>query len=298
MDFNTPTTKAEMFDVLSDIFVYYRINKVFYQGVVLENLELPRIELQMPSDSALLDRARFNVYSAHVKAKLDYTDKIKDKIIELESKLSSIEDAEKLTKTELEEKYRLAIKSLNEQSLNEQIEDSGLRYTKIYQLEKERAEQIALASARYEKEKKEVSAKIVNLNEELSNAEEIYAEINENEVQAEFMKLKEQEEDRFNEIFKYNNGLEEKELRYRNTIKQAQANLELKFLSIRSMNLSKDELIELGYYNDVIDCVCGYYNTLTAKAAYTDILNESRLMIYLDDYYQDIVFLYQTRALS
>ncbi len=298
MDFNTPTTKAEMFDVLSDIFVYYRINKVFYQGVVLENLELPRIELQMPLDSALLERARFNVYSAHTKSKLDYTDKIKDKIIELKSKLSSIEDAEKLALSELEEKYRLAIKTLNEQSLNEQIEDSGLRYSKIYQLEKERAEQIALANAKYEQEKKEISAKIVILNEELSSAEELYVDINENEVQAEFLKLKEQEEDRFNEIFKYNNGLEEKELRYRNTIKQAQANLELKFLSIRSMNLSKDELIELGYYNDVIACVCGYYNTLTAKTAYNDILNESRLMIYLDDYYQDIVFLYQTRALS
>ena len=52
----------------------------------------------------------------------------------------------------------------------------------------------------------------------------------------------------------------------------------------------------MGYYADVIDCVCAYYDTLPVLTAYQDLASENKLAIYLDDFYQDIVYMYKSRA--
>ena len=52
----------------------------------------------------------------------------------------------------------------------------------------------------------------------------------------------------------------------------------------------------MGYYEDIMRCVCGYYDILTAVNAYQDILNEQKLSIYLDDYYESLVYMYKMRA--
>ena len=98
------------------------------------------------------------------------------------------------------------------------------------------------------------------------------------------------------EVFKYNNSLDEKKQRYKNTIAQINANLELKFLSISTGEYTKDQLVEMGYYDDVMRCVCGYYNTLPAMTAFQDVCNDTRLPIFLDHYYQDILYMYQIKA--
>lgn len=298
MDFDIPVTKTQMFDVLSDIFMYYRIKRTYYEGVTLENLSLRRLELQMPTETELKERAGFNVYAELVKNELEYADEIKKSVEELQAKLIAVESAEKLAVSEVEEKYRAAIVSVNVAVVNGQEEKSDAYFVKVAEIEKTRAKEIADLNADYGREKKVLTEEIAALTEKLNETAKIFEDIKEQKIQSEYLELKEKAEDRANEIIKYNNNLEEKELKYRNAVKQAQASLELKFLSIRSENLSKDELVELGYYNDVLDCVCGYYDTLSPKTAYNDILNENRLMLYLEDYYQQIVYLYQTRALN
>ncbi len=298
MDFDIPVTKTQMFDVLSDIFMYYRIKRTYYEGVTLENLSLTRLELQMPTETELKERAGFNVYAELVKNELEYADEIKKSVEELQAKLIAVESAEKLAVSEVEEKYRAAIVSVNVAAVNGQEEKSDAYFVKVAEIEKTRAKEIADLNADYGREKKVLTEEIAALTEKLNETAKIFEDIKEQKIQSEYLELKEKAEDRANEIIKYNNNLEEKELKYRNAVKQAQASLELKFLSIRSENLSKDELVELGYYNDVLDCVCGFYDTLSPKTAYNDILNENRLMLYLEDYYQQIVYLYQTRALN
>ena len=98
------------------------------------------------------------------------------------------------------------------------------------------------------------------------------------------------------EVFKYNNSLEEKEQRYRNTLIQANANIRLKYMEINSGELTKEQLIDSGYYNDVLRCVTGYYDTLDVEIAYQDFCSEEKLMIYLEDYYSNMLYLYKVRA--
>ena len=72
--------------------------------------------------------------------------------------------------------------------------------------------------------------------------------------------------------------------------------MELRFLDISSGEFTHDQLVEMGYYEDVIKCVCGYYDTLSASNAYYDITSEKKLAIYLDEYYSEIIYTYKLRA--
>ena len=116
-------------------------------------------------------------------------------------------------------------------------------------------------------------------------------------VNAKIEELKQKQDETERSVFKYNNGIEEKVQKYRNTIAEANANLMLKFLEIRGGEYSKSELVEMGYYESVINCVCSYFDTLDAMTAATQIGKENKLMIYLDDYYDTVLYMYQQRAL-
>ena len=94
------------------------------------------------------------------------------------------------------------------------------------------------------------------------------------------------------EVFKYNNGLDEKEQRYLNTIKQTKASLKLRYMDISTGEFTKDQLVEMGYYADVVKCVCGYFDRLDPYTAFQDIASEKKLAIYLDDYYQNVIYTY------
>jgi hypothetical protein len=61
MEFNLPTTKEQMKNILRDIFNFYRSKKEGFQSIELQPLELNRIEYQMPTETEILARAsRFN----------------------------------------------------------------------------------------------------------------------------------------------------------------------------------------------------------------------------------------------
>ena len=66
-------------------------------------------------------------------------------------------------------------------------------------------------------------------------------------------------------------------------------------MEIKNVEFTKEQLYDMGYYQDVIDCVCGYYDTLGAAAAFTDISKEGKLVLYLEDYYQNVIYMYKSR---
>ena len=59
---------------------------------------------------------------------------------------------------------------------------------------------------------------------------------------------------------------------------------------------AKEQLVEMGYYADVVKCVMAYYNTLSPLDAYRDLSSEQQVIIYLDDYYSSVLYNYQMRA--
>ena len=61
MQWETPTTKQKMYEVLQDIFYYYRIRREAWDDLDLVPLELTRMEFTSLSDQELLEKARLKV---------------------------------------------------------------------------------------------------------------------------------------------------------------------------------------------------------------------------------------------
>ena len=141
-----------------------------------------------------------------------------------------------------------------------------------------------------------LDGEILQLSDRLNNAETAYDEIYNLEKDAMANELYMEQDKIEREVFKYNNSLEEKEQRYINSIKEVRARLEINYLEIDEILYTKEQLIEMGYYTDVIKCVSDYFNTLDPQSAYQSIVEEKRLAIYLDEYYQSLVYTYQCKA--
>lgn len=296
MQFNTPTTKAELYDTLNDIFYYYRIRLDVYSGVTLLPLDLTRMTFTPLSDNDLTAKARTLVSAAQELRLISYTDELNNKISSIDEELAA-ETAATAEKTEkINEAFTSAKESVKKQAVKTGVKVSGIYAEKISELERERGEKIAEITA-------EGTAKITALNSKkqeyltlLSGAGNKFSSVCEKEVAAKFTELKAEQDKTIRYVFEYNNALDEKEQRYENTRKQAAANMQLRHMEIRINGLSKDELVEHGYYNDVIKCIKDYYDQMSAADAFTDIRSDPKLAIYLDDYYTDIVYFYKVNA--
>ena len=97
------------------------------------------------------------------------------------------------------------------------------------------------------------------------------------------------------EVFKYNNDINEKIQRAESNNLKTTLTLKVKYLEIRSQPVPHDDLVELGYYAKVVNCVTAYYNLFTPKEAYNDIKNEVQLTVYLDEFYEYIVYAYKSQ---
>ena len=55
MDFNLPTTKDQMYSILSDIFYHYRIKRDPYEEFVLPELDIDKIEFISLTEEELIE---------------------------------------------------------------------------------------------------------------------------------------------------------------------------------------------------------------------------------------------------
>ena len=296
MQFQTPTTKSEMMETLNDIYEYYHFRQLQYDGIIPEQLNITRLTFQTLNSDQLEAKARLLLSPEQDRERKTATDKIAEKITSLTVKLAESFVTEETLVLKLNETYDEAIKKAKNEIRSTKASDSSIAQEKIKEIERIRAEEIAKVRTSEASLRSELSAKIEAAEEELSAMDDYFDELHEKDVQKKVSELADEQDKMFREVKKYNNSLDEKELRYRNTLKSSAANLELRYLSIHEQGFNHDELVEMGYYNDVIDCVSGYYNSLTAEAAYLDIKNEERLVIYLDDYYSMLVQTYKIRS--
>ncbi len=296
MEFNIPTTLEDMYTVLNDLFYYYRVRKQGYEEVNLEELSLPRLSDNLPSDEELLITATLLLEPKHTKEKLEYEEKLSLEIQKIEQK---IQNCGVNAQNQIDNVTSLYEESM--QKIKQQLSQAGLMYTSIYsdkiaQNEEGKIEKInAIVQAR-DNEISELSSEKAILQSKLNSMQSMFTQIHQKEINAKKNELIKERESLSRDIFKYNNSLEEKEQRYRNTIKETQSSLMLRFLDISSGEFTHDQLVEMGYYEDVLLCVSGYFDTLPAEQAYYDILAEKKLVTFLDDYYQQIIYVYKLRA--
>ena len=296
MQFNIPNTKQEMYNILNDIFYHYRIKRESYDGVNLKQLELDRMSYSSPSDSELETTAKAMVAPDQQREKDKRRSEISNNISKLNSQLKAAKESAQSINETVEALYEKSLEKVNQQARKNGLINSGILFDKIYQLEVEKNAKILELNTARNKEIAAINAELSAQNELLEECETYFAVAHEKDVSKKFLELSKERDEKENEVFKYNNGIEEKEQRYANTLLQASANLEIKFLQISAGEFTKDQLTTMGYYEDVIRCVCGYYNQLSALAAFQDVSTDQKLPIYLDHYYENILYMYQSRT--
>ena len=296
MEFNLPTTKSQMYTILNDLFYYYRVRREGFEEVNLQELVLERLSYTPITDSEIFVKAGPMLAPEQRREFLEYTNSLVKQITEIDEKIGLAESNAQSEIDSVTELYNQSIEKVENQALKAGLINSSVVVDKTAVFEDSKNAKIAVINAKKNALISELNATKTALNNQLSSAESDYNVIFQADIEKKVSELKDERANLSMEVFKYNNGLDEKEQRYANSIKQTKASLQLRFLDIRAGEFTKDELVEMGYYEDVMKCVCGYYDTLSATAAYQDISNESKLAIYLDDYYPNIIYLYKSRA--
>ena len=296
MEFNIPTTKAQMYVVLNDLFHYYRIRREDFQGIDLLPLDLEKMSTSLPTDTELTTNANTLLSASHEREIKNYQQEINLQITEIKTKIELTNQNATIQIEQVNELYEQSLKKIQGQIASSGLINSSIIIDKTAQLEQEKNAKITEINLSCDSEVASLTAKKTALEKKLADSSTYFSTIHSKEKTAKVIELKEQRQSLSNEIFKYNNAIEEKIQRYDNRLKEINASFELRFLDITSGEITHGQLVEMGYYEDVIKCVCGYYDTLNATDAFYDISSERKLAIYLDEYYTEIVYSYKVRA--
>lgn len=296
MEFINPTTKVELYQELNKIFHYYRVVFAEYEQTPLEPLNLERLAYTPLTEQELREKATTLLA---VQSEKEYNEKVQKLLSEMAVQVDLLDKqaqiAQKAIQT-VEETYAKSEEKLRTQAEKNGIIHSSAYLDKMAYLESQKNAQITKINNQKELNESKINAEIISINSQLVSIEQTEGVVNEKAVQAKVVELKDEEKQIEREVFKYNNGLDEKEQKYQNDIIRQNATLRMRYLEIRAHQLTHDQLVELGYYDDIIACTCAYYDTLEPLLAFNQLKNEAKLMIYLDEFYQNIVYMYGVRA--
>ncbi len=296
MEFNLPTTRGEMFEVLKQLFNHYRVRKQGYEEITMQELLLERLDIDYETDQDLLTKAEKLLEAEHEREIKKYKNELSSKVIALQEKISLLENNCVEEIASITTLYDESIAKVQNQVLKTGLSNSSILVDKTALLEDSKNQKIALLTQEKNEKIATLSAEIEQINALLLASEEYFSIIHQKEIEKKFIELCDDREQKRIEVFKYNNSLDEKEQRYANTIKQTQSSLYLRYLDIKAAEYTKDQLVEMGYFKDVITCVCSYFDTLEPLEAYQSYLAEKQLTTYLDYYYEQIALLYKYRA--
>ena len=297
MEFAIPTTKEEMFRTLREIYQHYHFRQLKYDGITLEELVVSRLDFIDLTDSQLEEKARLLLLPEQDREKTSALEKVNEKILAIKEKIAQSYSTEETLVLGINQTYETAIAGAKKEIFNSKIIDGVSAQDRIKKIQEKRASDIVKVKTTQENLRAELNAELTSLETRLDQLNSYYEDLHEKDVQKKKRELLDEQEKLKREVKKYNNALDEKELRYRNTLKSNIAGLELRYLEIHEQGFAHDELVEMGYYNDVIDCVTGYYNAIPdEEQAYVDLKNEQKLLIYLDDYYSMLVQTFKIRS--
>ncbi len=296
MDFGRPTSTSEMFEILKEIYKFYRIKKEDY-----EVIELPKINLQKISYTPLTNEQISLKAEEFLKGKqqreiLEKKEEILKQIALIQEKINvarakKIEDEEKIV-----ESYDLMVNELEKEGYKNGIIKGSIIAENKLELFRERDEKIRELEELSVAEISALQGEKVSLENKFDQVENYYSSLHLAEIDSKVKELKEKEDEFLIDVLKYNNAVDEKNIKYSNYVDNIYANLRLKYIEIKTNPRSKDELVYLGYYKDVINCVTAYYNTLDPSIAYERIRGDTDLMMFLEDFYEIVLDYYKRNA--
>ena len=285
-----------MYETLQEIFYYYRIQREADTEVNLSALQLTRMTYTPMTAQESYAKAQQNLRAAQAEKILNYKRGLTDEINALTAQVTAYGTQAAAAKQRTREQYAQATQKAEREAVKRGIAQSSAVIDRIAELQTALAAELNAIDAEYDAKIAAAEAKASVLQTRLTGADTYYSQVFEYEILAEQQKIKDAEAALQRDIFKYNNGLDEKEQRSANSVISETRSLELRYMNVSMNYFTKDQLVEMGYYKDVIDCVCAYYDTLSAANAYQGIAHDTRAAIYLDDYYSNVVYMYKTLA--
>lgn len=297
MQFTIPTTKEEMYVTLREIYAYYRLRLRDYEPEPIGTMSLYRATFTPLTDAELTEKAETLTLSKNEERKAKKREALNAQILKANSKLSTLSQEESAAEDKINDAFDESEEKLRADAVKKGYSNSSILVNAIASLETERNTALAKNTSEYSAKRSEYNAIITSATAELNALSSYFSDVHTAEKNAEFLNLKDAQNKRIEEVEKYNAIQDEKEQRLDVSVSLSNADRVLRFLALRETSYSKEELVEMGYYSDVIDCITGYYDTLaTDSARYADFVSERKLVYYLEDYYPDILYMYKTAA--
>ncbi|MBR2871763.1 MAG: hypothetical protein IKB98_10415 [Clostridia bacterium] len=296
MQFTLPTTKEQMYETLGEIFYYYRIKREGWEGVELLPLTLNRIEFTPLSENDIKQRIDKYIAPEISMQKRQEMQAVEKEISSLQTQKINLSVANEEQKLLISKEYELQSSVLMQDALSRGTAQSTIITKALEELQSDKAEKIEELSQSYATKISEIDGRITALNQKLTDIENFYSAYRDQLFNSKLQQGIDEQEKFGIDVLKYNNGIEEREVKHANSVLSRSAELELKFRELNQEFYTKDQLVEMGYYEDVIACVCAYYDTLDALTAYQQFSADKKVPIYLDDYYINILYIYRSRA--
>lgn len=298
MEFTTPTSLQELYDVLREIFLHFRIRREKYDGITLEMISLERLEETELTDEELKAKATVLLSAEHEKEKTDYKNTILSEIETINKKIEECPKSEKILLDAIIKSYSDSERKIEEQALKNGLNNSSIVIDKICVLEQTKNAEMTKVKTESEKTLSDLNARLIELESKIDNVEDYFKALHDKAIEVKVVELKDKQIEKKLQAFKFNSNQNEKEQRYANEILKTNASFQMRFLELSTDEFTKDQLVEMGYYEAVIRCAGGYFNTLDPTSAYNTIKSEPRLGIYLEDYYDNFIAIYRNRANS
>ncbi len=283
----TPTTKQQVLDGLVIIDEYYRKRKDEYVPPVLIPLNFDKVEFVQKTDEQYLAEATLSLKPKHLDDIMKRKDAFNKDLHEINYKILQlpIEMAEEIAVCEQSYDDEIA-------SLKEELRLKGVAYgdgasSAVAVLTAEKNNAINKIRAKYEEKQTNLESLANYYSSERDGAENYFTTLHAEEINATVFELKEKDVEKQNELLQYNENLKEREIKYNNTIEQAQKKLHLEYMKIVYQGMTDEELLQKGYYRDVVDWVIDYYIAMTNKEqAYKEYTSTTEYIVYLKDFYE------------
>ena len=126
MEFTLPTNKTEMYNVLGEIFYYYRIRREQYEEFILPELTLERMTFTPLTDDELTVKATTMLASKHEREVIEYKNGLNERI----EKLKNLKDLEE-TQREKQVESCIALYEETKEKVRKEAQRNGLLNSSI-----------------------------------------------------------------------------------------------------------------------------------------------------------------------
>lgn len=298
MQFTLPTTESEMYATLREIFHYYRISRQQLEEPTITPLALTRLSYTKPSGNDIWTMSRNEITPVISAERYEKAQKIDAESAKVTYALAHLDEETQEYVAKVNAEYDAAENKVTREAEKKGLAQSNIILDKLAEMETARANAILKITTAQTEKRTSLLAQQTQLNTERSSLETYFSTRTDSLMMAKRQELHDKYDKIVRDVFRYNNSLNEKEQRYAQSAAMQNAELTIKRAQLAQNFFTKDELVEMGYYDDVISCVCGYYDTLDAVTAARNVAANTHLPVYLDDYYQNIVAMYTQRMLQ